>query len=44
LQVSEHRIKINDLLAVHLDDDAEHAVCGRVLRSHVDEHLAVPKV
>ena len=44
VQVSEHRIEINDLFAVHLDDDAEHTVCGRVLRSHVDEHLAVPKV
>jgi hypothetical protein len=27
VQVSEHWIKIDDLLAVHLDDHAQHAVC-----------------
>ena len=41
VEVAQDRIEVHDLLAVELEDDPEHAVRRRVLRAHVDEHLAV---
>ena len=41
MEVAEHRVEVDDLLAVELEHDPQHAVGRRVLRSHVDEHLAV---
>ena len=41
MEVAEDRVEVDDLLAVELEDDPEHAVGRRVLRAHVDEHLAV---
>ena len=41
MEVAEDRIEVDDLLALELQDDPEHAVGRRVLGSHVDEHLAV---
>jgi hypothetical protein len=41
VEVAEDRVDVDDALAVELEDDAEHAVRRRVLRAHVQEHLAV---
>ncbi len=41
MEVAEHRVEVDDLLAVELEDDPEHAVGRGVLGPHVDEHLAV---
>ena len=41
VEVAEDRVEVDDLLAVELEDDPQHAVGRRVLRPHVDEHLAV---
>ena len=41
VEVAEHRVEVDDLLAVELEDDPQHAVGRRVLGAHVDEHLAV---
>ena len=41
MEVAEDRVEVDDLLAVELEHDPEHAVGRRVLRPHVDEHLAV---
>ena len=41
MEVAEDRIEVDDLLALELQDDPEHAVGRRVLGPHVDEHLAV---
>ena len=41
VEVAEDRVEVDDLLAVELEDDPQHAVGRRVLRAHVDEHLAV---
>ena len=41
MEVAEDRVEVDDLLAVELEDDPQHAMGGRVLRAHVDEHLAV---
>jgi hypothetical protein len=39
VQVADDRLAADDLLAVELEDQAQHAVRGRVLRPHVDEHV-----
>ena len=41
VEVAEDRVEVDDLLAVDLEHDPQHAVRGRVLGPHVDEHLAV---
>ena len=41
VEVAEDRIEVDDLLAVELEHDAQHAVGRGMLRSHVEEHLAV---
>ena len=41
VEVAEDRVEVDDLLAVELEDDPQHAVGRRVLGAHVDEHLAV---
>ena len=41
VEVAQHGVEVDDLLAVDLEDDAQHAVRGGVLRAQVDEHLAV---
>ena len=41
VEVAEDRVEVDDLLAVELEHDPQHAVGRRVLRAHVDEHLAV---
>ena len=41
VEVPEHRVDVHDALAVDLEDDAEDAVRGRVMRPHVQEHLAI---
>ena len=41
VQVAQDRIEVDDLLAIELQDDAEHAVGRWMLGTHVDEHLAV---
>ena len=41
MEIAEHRVEVDDLLAVELEDDPQDAVGRRVLRAHVDEHLAV---
>ena len=41
MEIPEDRVQVDDLLAVELEHDAEHTVGRRVLRPHVDEHLAV---
>ena len=41
VEVAEDRVDVDDALAVELEDDPEHAVGRRVLRAHVEEHLAV---
>ena len=41
VQVAQHRVEVHDALAVDLEDDAQDAVGGGVLRAQVDEHLAV---
>jgi hypothetical protein len=41
MEIAEDRVKVDDDLAVELENDPEHAVGRRVLRPHVDVHLAV---
>ncbi len=41
MEVPQHRVEIDHLLAVELEDHPQHAVGRGVLRTHVDEHLAV---
>src|SRR5215213_4160540 len=41
MEVTEDRVEVDNRLAVELQDDSQHAVCGRVLRPHVQEHLAI---
>ena len=41
MEIAEHRVEVDDLLAVELEDDPQDAVGRGVLRPHVDEHLAV---
>ena len=41
MEVAQDRVEVHDLLAVELEDHPQHAVRGRMLRPHVDEHLAV---
>ena len=41
MEVAQDRVEVDDLLAVDLEDDAQHAVGGGVLGSHVEEQLAV---
>jgi hypothetical protein len=41
VQVAEDRIEVDHVLAVDLEHDPQHAMGRRVLRSHVQEHLAV---
>jgi hypothetical protein len=43
VEVAEHGVEVDDLLAVELEDDAQDTVGGRMLGPHVDEHLAVAK-
>src|SRR6266542_5264862 len=40
MEVAQHRIQIDDLLAPDLENDPQDAVSRRMLRSDVDEHLA----
>ena len=41
MEVAEDGVEVDHLLAVELEHDPQHAVGGRMLRPHVDEHLAV---
>ena len=41
VEVAEDRVEVDDLLAVDLEHDPQHAVGRRVLGAHVEEHLAV---
>ncbi len=41
VEVAEDRVEVDDLLAVDLEHDPQHAVGRRVLGAHVQEHLAV---
>ena len=41
MEIAEHRVEVDDLFAVELQDDAEDAMGRWMLRAHVDEHLAV---
>ena len=41
VEVAQHRVEVDDALAVDLEHDAQHAVGRGVLRPQVDEHLAV---
>ena len=41
MQVAEDGVDVDDLLAVELEHDPQHAVGGRVLGTHVDEQLAI---
>jgi hypothetical protein len=38
VQVADVGGEGDDGLAVNLEHEAEHAVCGRVLRPHIDDH------
>ena len=40
VQVAHHRLQADDRLAIQRQRGAEHTMCGRVLRSHID-HDAV---
>ena len=39
MQVADHAFGAQNFFAVQLQDDAQHAVRGRVLRAHVDDEL-----
>jgi hypothetical protein len=41
MEVAEDRVEVDDLLAVDLHHDPEHAMRRGVVRPDVDEHLAV---
>jgi hypothetical protein len=41
MEVPQHRVQVHHLLAPDLEHDPQDAVGGRMLRSDVDEHLAV---
>ncbi len=41
MQVSDDRVALDDRLAVELEEDAHHAVGGRVLGAHVERHQAL---
>ncbi len=43
VEVPDVRPRRDDALAVHLEDDAQDAVGGRVLRPEVELHLAEPE-
>ena len=38
VEVADHRLQVEDLLAAQGDDQAEHPVGGGVMRPHVDRH------
>ena len=41
VEVAQHGVEVDDLLALQLEHDPKHAVGRWVLGAHVDEHLAV---
>ena len=41
VQVADHRLEVDDLLALELDDQPQHPVGGGVLGAHVDDHDVV---
>ena len=41
VQVADHRLEVDDLLALELDDQPQHPVGGGVLGAHVDDHHVV---
>ena len=41
VEVADHRLRAQHRLAVELHHDPQHAVRGRVLRTHVDDHRVV---
>ena len=40
VQVSDDAIGPQDLLAIQFEDDAQHSVGGRVLRTHIEDQLS----
>ena len=40
VQVSDHALRAQHLFAIELEDDAQHAVRGRVLRAHVENQFS----